>query len=106
MVITITVLERSDNVSIQYNDLSRHKLTCIRGSAVALGYSLGLQNERSGFNTYPRRVVSLSKDAFTPRKVLVIFRKRRQRADMKEIVDWDVKHSNTKKQAFWAFKAV
>ena len=22
------------------------------------------------------------------------------RADMKEIVDWDVKHSNTKKQAF------
>ena len=67
---------------------------------MALGYSLGLQNERSGFDTYPRRVVSLSKDAFTPRKELVISRKRWHRADMKEIVYWDVKHSNTKKQAF------
>ena len=83
-----------------YNDLSYHKLTCIRGSAVALGYSLRLQNKRSGFDTDPRRVVFLSKDAFTPRKVLVISRKRWHRADMKEIVDWDVKHLNTKKQAF------
>ena len=82
-----------------YNDLSCHKLTCIRGSAVALGYSLRLQNERLGFDTYPC-VVSLSKDANFPRKVLVISRKRLHRADMKEIVDWDVKHLNTKKQAF------
>ena len=67
---------------------------------MALGYSLRLQNERSGFDNYPRRVVSLSKDAFTPRKVLVISRKRWHRADMKEIVDWDVKHLNTKKRAF------
>ena len=67
---------------------------------MALWYSLRLQNERSGFDTYPRHVVSLSKDAFTPRKVLVISRKRWNRADMKEIVDWDVKHLNTKKQAF------
>ena len=67
---------------------------------MALGYSLILQNERSGFDTYPRRVVSLSKDAFTPRKVLVISRKWWHRADMKEIVDWDVKHLNTKKEAF------
>ena len=83
-----------------YNDLSCHKLTCIRGRAVALGYSLRLLYERSGFDTYPRRVVSLSKDAFTPRKILVISKKRWHRADMKEIVDWDVKHLNTKKQAF------
>ena len=76
-----------------YNDLSCHKLTCIRGSAVALGHSLRLENERSGFDT-------LSKDAFTPRKVLVISRKQWHRADMKEIVDWDVKRLNTKKQAF------
>ena len=67
---------------------------------MALGYSFRLQNEKSGFDTYPRRVVSLSKDAFSPRKVLVISRKRWHRADMKEIVDWDVKHLNTKKQAF------
>ena len=71
-----------------------------RGSTVALGYSLRLQNERSGFNTYPRRVVFLSKDAFNPRKVQVISRKRWHRADMIEIVDWDVKHLNTKKQVF------
>ena len=50
--------------------------------------------------------VSLSKDRFTPQKVLVISRKRWHRADLKEIVDWDVKHLNTKKQAFRAFKAV
>ena len=67
---------------------------------MALEYSLRLQNERSGFDTYPRRVVSLSKDAFTPRKVLVISRKWWHPADMKKIVDWDVKHLNTKKQAF------
>ena len=67
---------------------------------MALGYSLRLQNERSGFDTYTGLVVSLRKDAFTPRKVLVISRKRWHRADMKEIVDWDVKHLNTKKQAF------
>ena len=84
-----------------FNDLSCHKLTCIRGSAVALGYSQAqTQNERSWSDTFPRRVVSLSKDAFTSRKGLVISRKRWHRADMKEIVDWDVKHLNTKKQAF------
>ena len=59
-----------------------------------------------GFDTYPRPVVSLSKDAFNPQKVLVISRKRLHRADMKEIVDWDVKHLNTEKQVFGAFKAV
>ena len=59
-----------------------------------------------GVRYLPRRVVSLSKDAFTPRKLLVISRKRWHRADMKDIVEWDVKHLNTKKQAFGAFKAV
>ena len=37
-----------------------------------------------GFYTYLRRVVSLSKDTFTPRKVLVIPRKRWLRPDMTE----------------------
>ena len=37
-----------------------------------------------GFDTYLRRVVSLSKDTFTPRKVLVISRKRWLRPDMTE----------------------
>ena len=54
----------------------------------------------------PRRVVSLSKAAFTPRKVLVISRKRLHCADMKDNAEWDVKHLNKKKQAFGAFKAV
>ena len=81
-------------------EVYNNKLMCIQGSAVALGYSLRLQNERSGFDTYPRRVLSLSKDAFTPRNVLVISRRRWHRVDMKEIVDWDVKPLNTKKQAF------
>ena len=61
---------------------------------------LGVQSQTPkrevGIDTYPRRVVSLSKDVFTPRKVLVISRKRWHRADMKEIVDWDLKHLNTK----------
>ena len=35
-----------------------------------------------GFDTYLRRVVSLSKDTFTSRKVLVIPRKRLVRPDM------------------------
>ena len=52
------------------------------------------------------RVVSLSKDAFTPRKVLVLSKKGWHRADMKDIVEWGVKHLKTKKQAFGAFKAV
>ena len=38
----------------------------------------------SGFDTYLRRVVSLSKNTFTPRKVLVIPRKRWLRPDMTE----------------------
>ena len=59
-----------------------------------------------GVGTYPLRVASLSKDAFTPRKVLVLSRKRWHRADMKDIVEWTIKHLNTKKQAFGAFKAV
>ena len=37
-----------------------------------------------GFDTYQRRVVSLSKDTFTPRKVLVIPRKRWLRPDITE----------------------
>ena len=56
-----------------------------------------------GFDTYPRRVVSLSKDAITPRKVLVISRKRWHRADMKDIVEWDVKHLNTKETGMMGF---
>ena len=45
-----------------------------------------------GFDTYLRCVASLSKDTFTPRKVLVIPRKRWLRPDMTEkIVYWDVK---------------
>ena len=51
-----------------------------------------------GARYLPRRV--FGKVVFTPQKVLVISRKRWHRADMKEIVDWDVKHLNTKKQAF------
>ena len=39
---------------------------------------LGVQSQTPkrevGFDTYPRRAVSLSKEAFTPRKVLVISR--------------------------------
>ena len=46
----------------------------------------------------------LRKDAFNPGKVLVISRKQWHRADMKEIVDGDVKHLNTEKQAFGTFK--
>ena len=37
-----------------------------------------------GFDTYQRRVVSLSKDTFTPPKALVIHRKRWIRPDMTE----------------------
>ena len=37
-----------------------------------------------GFDTYLRRIVSLSKDTFTPRKVLVLPRKRWLRPDMTE----------------------
>ena len=45
----------------------------------------------SGFETYLRRVVSLSKTLYSP-KVLVIPRKRWLRPYMPEkIVDWDVK---------------
>ena len=40
--------------------------------------------ERSGFENYLHRVVSLSKDTFTPRIVLVIPRKRWLRPDMTE----------------------
>ena len=40
--------------------------------------------ESRGFDTYLRRVVSLSKDTFTPRKVLVIPRKRWLRPYMNE----------------------
>ena len=65
--------------------------------------SLTLKRE-VGVLYLPRRVVSLSKDAFTPRKVLAISRQRWHRADMKDIVEWEVKHLNTKKQAFGAFK--
>ena len=39
-----------------------------------------------GFDTYLSRVVSLSKDTFTPRKVLVIPRKRWLCPDMTEIL--------------------
>ena len=33
-------------------------------------------------------------------------KERWHRSDVKDIVEWDVKHLNTKKQAFRAFKAV
>ena len=42
------------------------------------------EREMSGFDTYFRRAVSLSKDTFTLRKVLAIPRKRWLRPDMTE----------------------
>ena len=44
-----------------------------------------LRSERSGLDTNLCRVVSLNKDTFTPRKVLVIPRKQWRRPDMSEI---------------------
>ena len=43
-----------------------------------------LKREVGGFDTYLRHVVSLSKDIFTPQKVLVIPRKLWLRSDMTE----------------------
>ena len=52
-----------------------------------------------GFDTYLRRVVSLSKDTFTPRKVLVIHRKRWLRRDMAEkLFTGTLSLNKTKKQ--------
>ena len=51
-----------------------------------------------GFTTYLRRVVSLSKDAFTPRKVMVIPRKRWLRPDMTEKLLTGTLSINTNKQ--------
>ena len=42
------------------------------------------EREVGGFDSYLRRVVFLSKNTFTPRKVLVIPRKRWLRPDMTE----------------------
>ena len=50
-----------------------------------------------GFDTYLRRVVSLSKDTFTPRKVLVVPRKRWLRLDMAEkLFTGTLSHNKTK----------
>ena len=53
-----------------------------------------------GFDTYHRRVVSLSKDTFTPRKVLVIPRKRWHSPDMTEKLLTGTLSINTNKQNF------
>ena len=50
-----------------------------------------------GIYTYPSHVVSLSKDTFTPRKVLVIPRKRLVRPDMTEkVFTWTLSLNKTK----------
>ena len=51
-----------------------------------------------GFDTYLRRVVSLSKKTFTPRKVLVIPRKRWLRPDMTEKLLTGTLSINTNKE--------
>ena len=59
-----------------------------------------------GVRYLPLSCCGLKQGRIYYRKVLVISRKRWHRADMKEIVAWDVKNLNTKNQAFAAFKAV
>ena len=51
-----------------------------------------------GFDTYLRRVVALNKVTFTPRKVLVIRKKRWLRPDMTEKLLTCVKHQHKTKQ--------
>ena len=51
-----------------------------------------------GFDTHLPGVVSLSKD--TPRKVLVIPRKRWHSPDMTKIFDWDVDHQHIQTKIF------
>ena len=51
-----------------------------------------------GFDTYLRHVVSLSKDTFTPRKVLVIPNKQWLRHDMTDILLTGTLSINTNKK--------
>ena len=51
-----------------------------------------------GFDTYLRRIVSLRKGTFTPRKVLIIPRKRWLRPDMTEKLLTETLSINTNKQ--------
>ena len=78
-----------DLIMEEYNDLSCHKLTCIRGARWPRGRVS--DSKMRGQGSIPTSAV-LCKDAFTPRKVLVISRKLWHRAYMKDIVEWDVKH--------------
>ena len=57
-----------------------------------------------GFDTYLRRVVSLSKDTFTPQKVLVIPRKRWLHPNMTEKLLTGMLSNNTNKQFFFLTK--
>ena len=62
--------------------------------------SLTPEREFGGFNTYLRRVVSLSKDTFTSRKVLVIPKEAVALSGHdRKIVDWDIKRQH--KQNFY-----
>ena len=56
------------------------------------------ERELWGFDTYLRRVVSLSKESFTPEKVLVLPRKRWLCPDMTEKVLTRTISINTNKQ--------
>ena len=59
--------------------------------------SLTPEREVEGFDTYLRYIVSLSKDTFTPRKVLVILRKRLLRPMTEELLTGTLS-INTNKQ--------
>ena len=65
---------------------------------------LGVQSQTPkrevGVRYLPPPCCVLKQRRIYSRKVLVISRRRWHRADMKEIVDWDEKHLNTKKLAF------
>ena len=73
--------------------------SAITGSAVARWQSIGLRSERSGggVETYFRRVVCLSKTLYSP-KVLVIPWKRWLRPDMTEKLLTGTLNLNTNKQ--------
>ena len=68
--------------------------------------SLTLEREVGGFDTYLCHVVSLSKDTFTPRKVLVIPRKRWLRPDMTEKLLTGTLSINTNKQTKFLFDSI
>ena len=71
---------------------------CSQGERGGLVLESLTRTERSGFDTYLRRVRSLSKDTFPPRKVLVIPRKWWLRPDMTEKLLTGTLSINTNKQ--------